>query len=265
MKPGTDAAAADGDLPLAPRASSPSSSGSGPASKSWKDSSGRVSGAAGYQFGDLSRCMLHNSGSGIKKWANHKGESGYRFGDIFLKDFVKMVVGANDASGAGPAADATDDGDEEESAEHKQIAANLRATRQKILELLEEHLPRIEQRLKELESKKDLNAMEASEVYRLKVGSPNAVMPPLDTYRQCLEEVRNSFEVQLNGTLVRIAKEGGELEVIESSLGAMIGIAEKVENCANDLCSPLQTNGASAESARAESNLVLISAEEVDH
>lgn len=261
MKPGADVSATDGDLPLAPRATSLSSSSSAPLPKSWKDSSGRESGAEGYQFGDLSRCLLQHSGSGIKKWANHKGENGYRFGDIFLKDFVKMVVGADDASGKGPAADAIDDldgGDEGESAEHKQIAANLRATRQKILDLLEEHLPRIEQRLKELDGKKDLNAMEASEVYRLRVGSPSAVMPPLDTYRQCLDEVRNSFEVQLNGTLVRLAQECGELAVIENSLGAMIGIAQKVENCANDLCSPLHTDGAPALSGRADADLVLI-------
>jgi hypothetical protein len=125
--------------------------------------------------------------------------------------------------------------DEDETAEHKAIAAKLRETRQTALELLEKHLPRIEHRLKELDGKKELDALESSQVYRIRAGSPGSPNP-LASYRQCLEDIKSSCEIRLDGCFVRIAEACADLAVIQKKLDDVLKVAEQCARCADDVC-----------------------------
>lgn len=151
------------------------------AKQTWQEAAGRTDGDVGYQFGDVTRTSLRCISSTLRKWSSRpKQEEGYEFGDLFLKDLVRtIVVKPEEDSDARPSPEVpdSDDEDDDESPEHRQIATSMREKRRKAVDLLERHLPRIEQRVQELEGKQELNAQEASEMYRIKVGSPLSPSP----------------------------------------------------------------------------------------
>lgn len=207
------------------------------AKQTWQESAGRTDGDVGYQFGDVTRTSLRCISSTLRKWSSRpKQEEGYEFGDLFLKDLVRTIVVKPEEDREVPDSDGDDD-DDDESPEHRQIAASMKEKRQKALDLLERHLPRIEHRVQELEGK-ELNAQEASEMYRIKVGSPLSPSP-LESYRKGLEDLKSSCDVRLDGCFVRLAEACGDLPRIHKCLDDTLRSAEQCARCADDVCPPL--------------------------
>jgi len=207
----------------------------------WKEAAGRTSGSSGYQFGDITRSL----GGKLRKWScAEKTQEGYEFGDLFLKDLVRNVLSNPDGS-AGGAKEALSEtpadaepNDADESAEHREIAAKLREQQKEALDLLEHHLPRIEDRLRELESKQQeqtLSGVEGSELYRIKVGSPLSGSP-VEGYRNALKEVKATSSCRLDGCFVRCAENCGDLAKIQKSLEQVLKIAHDCRKCAEDVC-----------------------------
>jgi len=200
--------------------------------ETWKESAGRPDGQQNYQFGDVSRILLRRSSEGLEEWSNApKTREGYQFGDLFLKGLVRGLLNSAEAESTPEVA-----GDEDESAEHRALAASLLAKRQNALDLIEEHLPRIEQWLQEMQGKQELDALQSSAIWRVKVGGLQGAPSPLETFRRCLEDIKASFSIRLDGGFVRIAETCGDLAMIQKSLDDALKVAEQCTKCANDVC-----------------------------
>jgi hypothetical protein len=199
----------------------------------WKDAAGRAEGNEGYRFGDITRISIRNASQKLEEWSSRpKRENGYEFGDLFLKDLVQSFTHSMEAS-------LRSDDAEEESQEHKEIAASLVEKRQNATELLTKHLPRLEERLQELEAKREFDAQAKSEIFRIKYGGP-ACPRPLETYKKCLEDLRQSSEVPLNAAFVRTAESCGDLPMIQKMLDDTLSLSRACAQCADDLCPPLE-------------------------
>lgn len=204
-----------------------------PEQNTWKDVAGRSEGHEGYKFGDVSRTAfrratetLQQCSERLQDWSNRpRWENGYEFGDLFLKD---LMQGRSSCEVEPPC-----EPDDDESAEHMEIAASMGEKRQESMRLFAQHLPRLQRRLQELESKQacgELDCLQASEIFRIKSS--------LETYRKCLKDLKQCCEVRLDGAFVRIAESCGDLPKIQKALEEALQLSKLCARCADDLCPP---------------------------
>lgn len=198
---------------------------------SWKEAAGRTDGHEGYRFGDLTRSTIKN----VMQWSeSDKFKDGYHFGDLFLKDLVKSVVGGKSKhdSGSfdvGPAPTVSG-----VTAEHTTLARDLSEKRQKAAELLGSNLPRLEQRLQQLEGKQVLNGVEKTQLFCINgTGKPPR---PIDTYKSMSSQLKGILDIPLDASFVRQAERVGELGKIEAGLSEALEVAEQCARCADDVC-----------------------------